>query len=118
MRAQDISLKQHFEQLFKEVMEFKLRMEMEKDEEEQFLEEEMSFEAESDWLQSLRVILLIFTACTICFQYQHEYIIILPVIAVATAGLWEEIFLGFSVCCYDVINFKKVTLKSWSLQII
>ena len=48
MRAQDISLKQHFEQLFKEVMEFKLRMEMEKDEEEQFLEEEMSFEAESD----------------------------------------------------------------------
>ena len=50
MRAQDISLKQQFEQLFKEVMEFKLRMEMEKDadEEEQSLEEEMSFEAESD----------------------------------------------------------------------
>ena len=48
MRAQDFSLKQQFEQLFKEVMEFKLRMEMAKDEEEQFVEEEMSFEAESD----------------------------------------------------------------------
>lgn len=48
MRAQDFSLKQQFEQLFKEVMEFKLRMEMEKDEEEQFIEEEMSFQAESD----------------------------------------------------------------------
>lgn len=46
MRAQDFSLKQQFEQLFKEVMEFKLRMEMEKDEEEQFIEEDMSFEAE------------------------------------------------------------------------
>lgn len=48
MRAQDFSLKQQFEQLFKEVMEFKLRIEMEKDDEEQFIEEEMSFEAESD----------------------------------------------------------------------
>ena len=48
MRAEDFSLKQQFEQLFKEVMEFKLRMEMEKDEEEQLIEEEMSFEAESD----------------------------------------------------------------------
>jgi len=47
MRAQDFSLKQQFEQLFKEVMEFKLRMEMEKDEEEHFIMEEMSFEAES-----------------------------------------------------------------------
>lgn len=46
MRAQDLSLKQQFEQLFKEVMEFKLRIEMEKDEEEQFIEEDMSFEAE------------------------------------------------------------------------
>ena len=48
MRAQDFSLKQQFEHLFKELMEFKLRMEMEKDEEEQFIEEEMSFGAESD----------------------------------------------------------------------
>lgn len=47
MRAQDFSLKQQFEQLFREVMEFKLRMEMEKDEEEeQFIDEDMSFEAE------------------------------------------------------------------------
>lgn len=41
MRDQDFSLKEQFEQLFKDVMEFKLRMEMEKDEEEQFIEEEM-----------------------------------------------------------------------------
>lgn len=41
MQAQDFSLKEQFEQLFKDVMEFKLRMEMEKDEEEQFIEEEM-----------------------------------------------------------------------------
>ena len=46
MRAQDFSLKQQFEQLFKEVMEFKLQMEMEKDEEEPFIEEEMSFESD------------------------------------------------------------------------
>lgn len=46
MRAQDFSLKQQFEQLFKEVMEFKLRTEMERDEEEQFIEEEISFESD------------------------------------------------------------------------
>ena len=44
MRAQDFSLKEQFEQLFKELMEFKLRMEMEKDEEEQFIEEEIFFD--------------------------------------------------------------------------
>lgn len=45
MRAQDLSLRQQFEQLFKDVMELKLHMEMEKDED-QFIEEEMSFEGE------------------------------------------------------------------------
>lgn len=40
MRAHSLSLKERFEQLFGEIMEFKLRMEMAKDDEEQFLEEE------------------------------------------------------------------------------
>lgn len=42
MQAQDLSLRQQFEKLFKDVMELKLHLEMERDEY-QFIEEEISF---------------------------------------------------------------------------
>ena len=45
MRAERFSLTQQFERLFSEIMDFKLKMEMEKDEDELIFEEDMYFES-------------------------------------------------------------------------